>query len=179
MANKEEIPRTSPAEIESLIEQIRATNLDPGTRTKIERLLRTILMLVELLQRRNTSIRKLREMIFGKRTERQRPRKPEAPAKPGEAEEADDVTGHSARDEARGAERSEKKPDGNGHGHRAASEYTGANAVSCRNEELKPGDSCPDPCCGGQVYQRDSETVVMSDEQRLAYHQEKIGPVMR
>jgi hypothetical protein len=85
MANKEEIPRTSPAEIESLIEQIGATNLEPGTKAKIERLLRTVLMLVELLQRRNTSIRKLREMIFGKRTERQRPRKPEAPAKPGEA----------------------------------------------------------------------------------------------
>ena len=65
MANMEEIPRTSPAEIENLIEQIRATNLDPGTKTKIERLLRTVLMLVELLQRRNTSIRKLREMIFG------------------------------------------------------------------------------------------------------------------
>jgi transposase len=161
MANKEEIPRTSPAEIENLIEQIRAANLDPGTKTKIERLLRTVLMLVELLQRRNTSIRKLREMIFGKRTERQRPRKSEAPAKPGEAEKADDAPGHSARDEARGAERSEKKPDGNGHGHRAASEYTGANVVICRNEELKPGDSCPDPCCGGRVYDLKAPTALI------------------
>jgi hypothetical protein len=51
MANKEEIPRTSPAEVENLIEQIRGTNLDPGAKAKIERLLRTVLNLVELLQR--------------------------------------------------------------------------------------------------------------------------------
>jgi transposase len=165
MANKEEIPRTSPAEIENLIEQIRGTNLEPGTKAKIERLLRTVLMLVELLQRRNTSIRKLREMIFGKRTERQRPRKPEAPGKPGEAEKAEDASPHSAEDQAGDAERSESesenKPRGKGHGHRAASEYTGATVVSCRNEGVRPGDSCPDPCCGGRVYDLNDPTALI------------------
>lgn len=39
MANREEIPQTSPAEIEKLIEQIRANNLDEGAKAKIERLL--------------------------------------------------------------------------------------------------------------------------------------------
>jgi transposase len=167
MANKEEIPQTNSAEIENLIEQIRAANLEPGTKAKIERLLRTVLTLVELLQRRNTSIRKLREMIFGKRTERRRPKKPEPPAKSGEAENAADAPPHSAEDRAEGAERSEneseseKKPRGKGHGHRAASEYTGAKVVSCRNEELKPGDSCPDPCCGGRVYDLNAPTALI------------------
>lgn len=68
MANREEIPRTTPTEIEHLIQQVRNTNLDQGSKDKIERLLRTVLTLVELLQRRNTSIKKLREMIFGRRT---------------------------------------------------------------------------------------------------------------
>src|SRR5215475_1637412 len=65
MAKDDETPRTNPAEIESLIEQIRGTNLDPRAKDKVERLLRTVLTLVELLQRKNTSIKKLREMIFG------------------------------------------------------------------------------------------------------------------
>jgi hypothetical protein len=39
-----------------LIEQIRGTNLEPGAKEKVERLLRTVLTLVELLQRKNTSI---------------------------------------------------------------------------------------------------------------------------
>jgi hypothetical protein len=51
MAKGEEIPKTNPAEIEKLIEQIRATNLEPGAKEKIERLLRTVLALLELLQR--------------------------------------------------------------------------------------------------------------------------------
>ncbi len=77
MANRDEIPRTTPAEIENLIEQIRGANLDPGSKEKIERLLRTVLTLVELLQRRNTSIKKLREMIFGRRTEKHHGKKAE------------------------------------------------------------------------------------------------------
>jgi hypothetical protein len=47
MAKGEEIPKTSPAEIEKLIEQIRGTNLEPGAKDKIERLLRTVLALLE------------------------------------------------------------------------------------------------------------------------------------
>ena len=81
MAKGDETPRTNPAEIESLIEQIRGTNLDPSAKEKIERLFRTVLTLVELLQRKNTSIKKLREMIFGKRTERH-------PAKKAEGQES-------------------------------------------------------------------------------------------
>jgi len=55
MAKENETPRTNPAEIESLIEQIRGTNLDPRAKDKIERLLRTVLTLVELLQRKTVT----------------------------------------------------------------------------------------------------------------------------
>ena len=89
MAKEDETPRTNPAEIESLIEQIRGTNLDPRAKDKVERLLRTVLTLVELLQRKYTSIKKLREMIFGKRTERHQARKAEGGEKGDESEKAD------------------------------------------------------------------------------------------
>jgi hypothetical protein len=52
VAKGEEIPKTNPSEIENLIEQIRGTNLEPSSKEKIERLLRTVLVLVELLQRK-------------------------------------------------------------------------------------------------------------------------------
>lgn len=64
MAKGKEIPKTNPAEVENLIEQIRGTNLEPSAKEKIERLLRTILILVELLQRKKTSISRLREMLL-------------------------------------------------------------------------------------------------------------------
>jgi len=50
MAKGKELPKTTPAEVENLIEQIRGTNLEPSAKEKIERLLRTILVLVELLR---------------------------------------------------------------------------------------------------------------------------------
>jgi|SRR5262245_14425432 len=77
MAKGDETPRTNPAEIESLIEQIRGTNLEPGAKEKVERLLRTVLTLVELLGRSNISIKKLRQMIFGRRTEKHHGKKKE------------------------------------------------------------------------------------------------------
>jgi hypothetical protein len=38
MAKGDETPRTNPAEIKNLIEQIRGTNLEPRVKEKIERL---------------------------------------------------------------------------------------------------------------------------------------------
>jgi len=119
MAKGEEIPRTNPAEIEKLIEQIRGTNLDPGAKDKIERLLRTVLSLLELLQRKNTSIKKLRELIFGKRTERHQARKAEDGEKPDES--LPPASGDREVKSAISASEGEEKPGKTGHGHRAVS----------------------------------------------------------
>src|SRR6185436_13437285 len=146
MAKEDETPRTNPAEIESLIEQIRGTNLEPGAKEKIERLLRTVLTLVEQLQRKNTSIKKLREMIFGKRTERHQARKAEVlENEPGSEKSDDDQPKATSDQDARTelhAIGSEGKPKRKGHGRRATSDYSGAKIVRCRHERLKAGDDC-------------------------------------
>jgi len=164
MAKGDETPRTNPAEIENLIEQIRGTNLEPGAKEKIERLLRTILTLVELLQRKNTSIKKLREMIFGKRTERHQSRKAEGQEKAPESEKSDDgqpkaAGDQDAREELRAIE-SGQKTKRKGHGRRAASDYSGAKIVKCRHEGLKAGDDCL-ASCGGRLYDLKEPTALM------------------
>jgi hypothetical protein len=125
MAKGGKTPQTNPAEIVSLIEQIRGTNLEPGAKEKVERLLRTVLTLVELLRRRNTSIKKLREMIFGKRTERHQTRKAEDLEKVDESEESDDGRPKASGDQDARVERiasdDEEEPKRKGHGRRAAS----------------------------------------------------------
>jgi transposase len=164
MAKEDETPRTSPAEIENLIEQIRKTNLEPGTKEKIERLLRTVLTLVELLQRKNTSIKKLRQMIFGKRTERHQTKKTEGREKEGESEKSDDGQPKASGDQDARAERlaseSKDKPKRKGHGRRAASDYSGARIVKCRHECLKIGDDCPSSC-GGRLYDLNEPTTLI------------------
>src|SRR5262245_23978737 len=164
MAKEDETPRTNPAEIENLIEQIRGTNLEPGTKEKVERLLRTVLTLVELLQRKNTSIKKLREMIFGKRTERHQARKAEAQEKEDESEKADDGRPKADGDQDPRAElrviESGEKTKRKGHGRRAASDYSGAKIVKCRHEGLKAGDDCP-ASCGGRLYDLKEPTALL------------------
>src|SRR5262245_10220331 len=164
MAKGDETSRTNPAEIENLIEQIRGTNLEPGAKEKIERLLRTILTLVELLQRKNTSIKKLREMIFGKRTERHQSRKAEGQEKAPGSEKTDDgqpkaAGDQDAREELRAIE-SGQKTKRKAHGRRAASDYSGAKIVKCRHEGLKAGDDCP-ASCGGRLYDLKEPTALM------------------
>ena len=63
----ESIPTTSRSEVEGLIRQLRASSLDPAAKDKIERLLRTILSMVLLLEKKNRSITKLKKLIFGKK----------------------------------------------------------------------------------------------------------------
>jgi hypothetical protein len=164
MAKEDETPRTNPAEIENLIEQIRGTNLEPGAKEKVERLLRTVLTLVELLQRKNTSIKKLREMIFGKRTERHQARNAEAQEKEDESEKADDGRPKADGDQDPRAElrviESGEKAKRKGHGRRAASDYSGAKIVKCRHEGLKAGDDCP-ASCGGRLYDLKEPTALL------------------
>ena len=167
MAKGEEIPKTNPAEIEKLIEQIRGTNLEPGAKEKIERLLRTVLALLELLQRKNTSIKKLQQLIFGKRTEKHplaQARKAEDSEKDGESEKSDDDRPKASGDQEARAVRlsseSEEKRKRKGHGRRAASDYSGARIVKCRHESLKVGSSCP-ASCGGRLYDLNEPTALI------------------
>jgi len=165
MANRDEVPRTTPAEIENLIQQIRGANLDPGSKDKIERLLRTIQTLVELLQRRNTSIKKLREMIFGRRTEKHHGKKPEAADKKSESGLAEQDSPKALADRDVGREQNsieqEEMVHRKGHGRRAVSEYSGASKVACRHGQLKAGDSCPTPLCGGRLYDLNEPTQLL------------------
>ncbi|MCI0662760.1 MAG: hypothetical protein L0220_16965, partial [Acidobacteria bacterium] len=162
MAKGEEIPKTTPTEVENLIEQIRATNLDPSAKEKIERLLRTILILVELLQRKKTSIKRLREMLFGKSTEKHQKKKADGEQKaPPEGNGSSDEEkpglskSQTESDQTPKVEppRSENKEklSQKGHGHRAASDYPGAKVVKCWHAFLKVGDPCPG-LCGGRLY---------------------------
>lgn len=163
MAKPDEIPKTTPAEVEGLIQQIRGTSLDTPAKEKIERLLRTILTLVELLQRKNTSIKKLRQLLFGNRTERHHP-KTEAEEKVDESVNADEHKPQAGPNQVPNSEHSgsenKERPSRKGHGHRPLSDYTGAKVVTCLHPDLKTGDGCPD-LCGGRLYDLNEPTCFL------------------
>jgi transposase len=171
MAKLDEIPKTNPEEIEALIKRLRQAEVEPQALDKqsidrIERLLRFAMAVVNIVQRKNASIKRLRKMIFGSRTEKRQSgnqsarRETEAEPKDGEPiGEADCEEERVSEGRADGreskAEAEVPKVKRKGHGRKAADDYPGAEKVECRNVGLKAGDPCPEPGCRGHLYERD------------------------
>ena len=72
MAEAEKIPKIDPAEVEILIERVKQNKLEEREAELIAGLLRSLLYLVAMLQDRKASIIRLREMIFGRRSEKRK-----------------------------------------------------------------------------------------------------------
>jgi hypothetical protein len=53
MAKKEKLPKANATEIEGLIERLKGSQLKPGDAELIERLLRTVVMLLDVMGQRN------------------------------------------------------------------------------------------------------------------------------
>lgn len=141
-----EIPNTNAGEIEQLINRIKSAehNLKATDIELIERLLRTVIMLLSLVQRKNFTISNLRELIFGSKTEKQ-------------SEKVDIELGAGSEMPKETDEAIDKKSQG--HGHRPLSEYTGARKVHCRNKDIEEGDRCTDSLCGGRLYNLNEPVV--------------------
>jgi hypothetical protein len=65
MKNDEEISTADSAQIESLIERVKQGMLEQNDAQLIERLLRAFLALITLLQRKNTTIKRLKQLFLG------------------------------------------------------------------------------------------------------------------
>jgi hypothetical protein len=66
----DEIPKINPSEVETLIEKIEQNTLSEQDKRKITRLLRTLLYVVGMLQEKKITLLRLKEMVFGKKSEK-------------------------------------------------------------------------------------------------------------
>ncbi len=143
----EGLPRidVSTAELEALLEQGRPSLGEDGYQ-KLRAAIRTLGYVTELLEKQETTLANLRELLCPASTE-----KTEKVLK-----QAGMDTGEKKSKTAAGNSR--KKP---GHGRNGAAEYRGANKVAVPHASLKTGDPCPDAQCSGKVYlQRDPGVLV-------------------
>src|SRR5262245_61251480 len=65
MKNNDDIPTTDATEIKQLINPVKRGEFDQGDAQLIEKLLNFVLTIVSLLQRKHTSIRRVKELLFG------------------------------------------------------------------------------------------------------------------
>ena len=135
----EGVPRldVSMEELEALLEQARQEPLQEDGYQKLLAAIRTLHHVTALLEKKETTLTALRELLC-----------------PASTEKTDKVLKQA------GIETGEKKSAGppkkprratTGHGRNAAAAYRGADKIQVPHASLKPGDACPDGC-GGKVY---------------------------
>lgn len=153
----DEIPKINPSEVETLINKIDQSNLDEQDKKMIARLLRTFLYLVHLLHEKKVTLFKLKELVFGKKSEkrkREEGEKGEAKDDPGNGvSEGGDSDGNpTPKNEKREGSDGKKPGRKPGHGRLSAADYPGARKVECRHSQLASGKPCPKLNCHGKVY---------------------------
>lgn len=139
----------------------------------IEKLVNTLVYLSGLLEKQGTTIKELRKLLFGLKSE-----KLSAVLDGLEAEKSDpagDSLGEGKREgqeEAGGGEAPvEEKGEGQeaeetgkkrkGHGRHGADDYHGAEQIEVECEGLTSGDACPDKECTGRVYELPQPKVLV------------------
>ena len=133
-------------QLEQIVERARTGSLDEEDIRKLKAALDTLGLLTELLGDKDTTIQRLRKILFGSGSEKLRQLLGTAQA----AADPNKTTGE-ARDDGSPANGNKEGTKPKGHGRNGAKDYTGAKRVKIPHESLKPGQICPD-CKQGKVY---------------------------
>ena len=178
MKRPEEV-KLSREEGEALIERLEADALSADDRRLLVKLIELYFWLTVALQETKISLRRLKVALFGEGRKQRKGQKPDAgpgaseagsgsasTAAPGD-EPATGSEAEASREEGQaeapggedpaetpGGESPAEAPGGGqrrGHGRNSAADYSGAERVVCRHEELRVGQRCP-VCGRGQLY---------------------------
>jgi transposase len=127
-------------ELEAILDRALEGTLDEEGYRKLKAALETLGYLTNLIGDKDTTISRLRKLLFGPGSEKSR-RILEALQSAADSSETEDANGSDTPEK--------EKPKG--HGRNGARAYTGAKKIKIPHESLKSGVVCPD-CGKGKVY---------------------------
>jgi len=128
------------SELEAIVERSQTEPLSEQDCQQLRSVLQTLYFLTQELEKKGTSIQRLRKLLFGATTEKLR-------------NVLDKALDQNDKEQDKQLNKPEQdKPKPKGHGRNGADAYTGAEKVNISHETLKPGDRCPD-CGKGTVYE--------------------------
>lgn len=152
-------------ELERILEQTKDV-LSAEQHRKLKAAVETLAYLTGEIEEKKTSIRHLRNLLFGSKSEKTKGVLPdeEKAAVGSGGENADGEGGDGSADEADGKADNgtgKKKKKRQGHGRNGAEKYTGATTIEVSHESLNSGDACPDFDCAGKVYTLADPAVIV------------------
>ncbi len=137
--------------------------LDTQDATLIRKVFESYAYVTDLVEDKNTSIRRLRQLFFGARTEKT------AAVVGNPVDTTDAVAPKDAPVDTQLTEREpdtdtsnnkeETAPSTKGHGRNGADAYTGAERIDVLHPTLKAGDACP-ACRDGTIYEKTAGVIV-------------------
>ena len=167
MTDHEPPSSTNPSEIEALIARLKHGSLNNQDTLLVERLLRLLLTLIRVVEHKNTSISRLKRLLFGPGSDTRAARSSIASAAPLTKDEPQ-ASDQASAALAPGAPQPpiEEHAPRRGHGRHAAAQYTGARRVVCADPALSAGDECPSLKCRGHLYDTKSPAIFIRLEGR-------------
>lgn len=139
------------AKVEALLDRIEQVGVPEDDLRIIRALFESYRYLTELIDEKNTTLARLRKLLFGARTEKTAEVVARHPPAAGAAQEDKDQAGENHASDSAAASQ-ETCPSKKGHGRNGAEDYAGAIQIPVPHESLQPGDACPE-CLRGTVYQ--------------------------
>lgn len=152
-------------QLEALLRRLEKQQLEAGDYSLMRSVLQAYAFLVELVGDKETTIRRLRKLLFGAKTEKtcavigeQATSKGESPEDANSASNAL-AAGEGPSSEGDSAAGPPPKRKRKGHGRNGVSGYPGAERVNVSHPSLGPGDSCPQ-CGDGTLYSQESGKLI-------------------
>ena len=140
MSQPDDPTATDRTEIEALIARLEAGTLSEGDTRLMSRLLCLLLKLINVIEQKNSSISRLKRLLFGPGSDTRSPAVATPEEKKQEAASGPSSSSSSLKEPAD----STLPPKRKGHGRLSSAAYIGAPVVECTDPTLKLGDPCPD-----------------------------------
>jgi transposase len=139
----------------AIVDHTRSRALNEGEHRTLEAALARLTELTGELEKRHTSIQRLRQLLFGAKTEKTGNVLPHPPS--------EQNTGPSTTGDAQGPgeEADKKKKTRPGHGRHGAEDYPGAEQVEVKHPALSAGEACPLAGCEGRLYKLRDPGVIL------------------
>jgi transposase len=136
-------------DLEDFLQRVEAKDIRADDYETIRTLGTAYIHLLELLKDKNTSLARLRKMLFGVKTEKTQAVVGGRNSQTSTADARPTVT---ASDAATASTTGIADPAPKGHGCNGAEDYTGAEKIVVPHQSLEAGDPCPE-CAKGTVYE--------------------------
>src|SRR6516225_6248606 len=155
MPNSLEIVAVSPTQLEEVLRRVEQA-LTEEDAALIRAVFQSYVYVTDLVEDKNTSIRRLRQLLFGASTEKtdavvgRDTDKPDTTGPSDLAARTAETAGEPASGTSNAADR---EPISHGHGRNGAEAYRGAERIEVPHPSLKAGDPCP-ACEKGTVYDK-------------------------